>query len=99
MLHPSVRRLSALLGVAVIAGLAVAGCATRDLHYTMTKKNVSQAQLIQDQKLLQGTSGVHKVIARYDSSNTVTVDLYVTEGNSSKGLEAATDLGYQWVRN
>lgn len=79
--------------------LLCAACASRDQHFTLTKDNVSQAQLLQDEKLLKGTGGVRKVIPRHDSSNTVTLDLYVDEDNSTRGLQAATDLGYQRVRN
>jgi hypothetical protein len=67
--------------------------------YTLTKPNVSQAQQIQDEKLLRDTSGVRNVLPRHDSTNTVTLELYLDQDNPEQGLQVATDLGYQRVRN
>jgi hypothetical protein len=42
---------------------------------------------------------VKQVITRIDSTNGVTLELYLKEGATEKGLQVATDLGYQQVRN
>jgi hypothetical protein len=81
------------------AFLALAACSSRAVVYTLTKPNVSQAQEIQDEQLLRGTSGVRNVLPRHDSANTVTLELYLDQDNAVKGLQVATDLGYQRVRN
>jgi hypothetical protein len=94
MRHPF---LSAIATVFAIASLTA--CASRSIQYTMTKADVSQSQFIQDQKLLRDTSGVDKVIPRHDSQNGATIELYLEEGSTEKGLQTATDLGYRLVRN
>ncbi len=81
------------------AFLALVACSSRSVVYTLTKPNVSQAQQIQDEKLLRDTSGVRNVLPRHDSANTVTLELYLDQDNTAKGLQVATDLGYQRVRN
>ena len=89
--------MSSLAALAAVASLSA--CASRSLQYTLTKADVSQSQFIQDQKVLRDTSGVDKVIPRHDSQNGATIELYLTEGNTEKGLQTATDLGYHLVRN
>jgi hypothetical protein len=83
----------------VIVGLALLASCARPIQYTLVKNNVTQSQLIQDEKLLRDTSGVKQVITRIDSTNGVTLELYLKEGATEKGLQVATDLGYQQVRN
>ncbi len=97
MVTPSSRPFIA--AAALVAMALVAGCASRAVAYTMTKADVSQSQLIQDEQVLRETSGVQKVITRHDSANGVTIELYLDEGHTVKGLQTATDLGYQQVRN
>lgn len=93
-------RLPVIAGLCAASSLLLlAGCASRNVEYTLTKADVTQSQLIQDEKVLRDTSGVEKVITRHDSANGVTLELYLEEDNTTKGLQAATDLGYQRVRN
>ncbi len=93
-------RLPVLAGLCAASSLLLlAGCASRSMQYTLTKADVTQSQLIQDEKVLRDTSGVQKVIPHHDSGNGVTLELYLEEDNTTKGLQAATDLGYRQVRN
>lgn len=80
-------------------GVVLLASCGRSVQYTLVKNNVTQAQLIQDEKVLRDTSGVRNVITRHDSTNGVTLELYLKDGSTEKGLQAATDLGYQQVRN
>lgn len=89
-----------LLLLPVACGLALlASCATRSVHYTLTKTFVSQSQMFNDTQLLNNTLGVNKVITNASSGNVVTMDLYLDESNPRNGLAVASDLGYQLVKN
>jgi hypothetical protein len=77
----------------------ISGCAERQVHYTYTKKQVSQQQLVQDLKVLRGTSGVEQVTSRQSSDGSVMLDLYLESDSTTKGMQTADDLGYQVVRN
>lgn len=79
--------------------LVLAACASRQVEYTLTKSNVSQSQRIQDEKLLRETGGVRQVQTVQDANNAVRMVLFLDEKNAIKGLQTATDLGYQQVRN
>ncbi len=93
-------RKSLLLLPAALGALLLAGCSSsRNVHYTLTKTYVSQNQVFADQKELNGTSGVDKVITNVSSGNVVTLDLYLIESNPQPGLETASGLGYQLVKN
>ena len=77
----------------------LAACASREVQYTLTKNDVTQSQLIQDEKLLRGTGGVRQVQTVHEMNNSVRMVLFLDESNATKGLQRATDLGYQQVRN
>lgn len=86
--------------LALAGGLSLlAACASRQVQYTLTKSNVSQSQRIQDEKLLRETGGVRQVQTVQDANNAVRMVLFLDETNATKGLQTATDLGYQQVRN
>ena len=90
--------LLALAGGLSVMSVLVA-CASRQVQYTLTKSNVSQSQRIQDEKLLRQTGGVRQVQTVQDANNAVRMVLFLDETNATKGLQTATDLGYQQVRN
>ena len=97
-----IRPLSITLPLLALAGglvLSLAACAARQVQYTLTKNDVTQSQLIQDQKLLRETGGVRQVQTVHEANNTVRMVLFLDETNATKGLQTATDLGYQQVRN
>ncbi len=79
--------------------MSLVACASRQVQYTLTKNDVTQSQLIQDQKLLRETGGVRQVQAVHEANNAVRMVLFLDETNATKGLQTATDLGYQQVRN
>ena len=96
-------RTKSLSLLALAGGLSLmsvlAACASRQVQYTLTKSNVSQSQRIQDEKLLRETGGVRQVQTVQDANNAVRMVLFLDETNATKGLQTATDLGYQQVRN
>lgn len=86
--------------LALTALVALAGCATRkEVAYTYTKTNVTQAQLLADEGLLKRTDGVVKVITHLDDKNTARIELYIKEKAKEAGVRQILDLGYQQVRN
>lgn len=96
-------RRNPLLLLALAGGLSLTSmltaCASRQVQYTLTKSNVTQSQRIQDEKLLRGTGGVRQVQTVHDANNSVRMVLFLEETNAPNGLQTATDLGYQQVRN
>ncbi len=89
---------AAALALGISLGMVACG-ATRQERYTYVKKDASETRMLADKEELKRTSGVKQVIATIDAQNAITLQLFVDEDDSKKGLEKVLDLGYSQVRN
>lgn len=88
------------LTLLVLFAALLSGCSrSPNLSRTYYQLNVSEAVLDQHLQELQGTKGVRQVTHAHDSSNKVTLQVYVDSENPFDAQELLRSLGYTRVRD
>lgn len=94
-------RLTWLLPVLVVLG-AVAGCSDsreEQVRLTYFKHDGSERRMRQDEQELRATRGVVNVLPTIDSSNLITIEVFLLQSDQNPGEQKALDLGYTQARN
>ena len=63
------------------------------------KHDGSERRMDADKDQLLHTPGVTKVIATIDAANTITIELYLHQGQTEQARNKASVLGYDQIRN
>jgi hypothetical protein len=93
------RSLISLCTTAALAVVLAACGATRTTGLVYVKRDSSEQRMLQDEDALKRTKGVTQVIMHIDADNTVTLKLFVDEGDNGPGRQKALELGYSQIRN
>lgn len=84
----------------VFCALFFVGCArSPNLVRTYYQLNVSEETVDQHLKILATTDGVRQVTPAHDSSNKVTLQVYLDSEDPFDGQEKLRELGYTRVRD
>jgi hypothetical protein len=99
-------RISALMSV---AGTALLGCAValnacgdrtrHEVRLTYIKHDSSEQRMLHDKEDLLHTRGVRNALPAIDSSNTITLQLFLDERDDVPGRNEVLSLGYVQIRN
>ena len=89
----SMRRFAPLLLIPLLAA-----CATR-ASATFSHGPVAEPVILHDKAVLEGLSGVDRVIIRHALDGTATLQIYAKEGHLDDAIGEAQSLGWTRVRN